>query len=369
MQGKDIPVGGGQVTIKDISEKLNVSSVSVHRALTGKEGVSDKLRTKILQTAKELGYEMNYAASSLKRKVCRVAAILPQDNDLYFSYIWKGVEACAKEVRGLNVEVECLICENEAHQCELLKRIADHATQYSGVVTFSYTRMPQVLMQLQRLLALGISTVLIDDELKEPEGLYCIPSNEKVLGRVAAEFIGLITPEQGTVLVSRGRLDSKLHTNKAESFYKYLSGTKPDLKIHFIEGYYSAPDSDDIMYAEFCHALQEYPDTVACYALTSHENVPIAKAVKAMAADHKISVVGTDLNGTTSHLMRTGQLKAVINQGAYMKGYEGLRVLVDRVVKNIMPPLRIDCPIDVVLNSNLSFFEDSNKISTWRNSK
>ena len=91
------------ITIKDISAKLNVSSVSVHRALSGKDGVSEKLRRKVLQTAEEMGYEINYAAASLKRKTCRVAAILPQDNDLYFSYIWKGLEASLKEVKGLNV--------------------------------------------------------------------------------------------------------------------------------------------------------------------------------------------------------------------------------------------------------------------------
>lgn len=42
------------ITIKDISAKLNVSSVSVHRALSGKDGVSEKLRRKVLQTAEEM---------------------------------------------------------------------------------------------------------------------------------------------------------------------------------------------------------------------------------------------------------------------------------------------------------------------------
>ena len=39
------------VTIKDISRKLGVSSVSVHRALKGKEGLSDELRAKIIETS------------------------------------------------------------------------------------------------------------------------------------------------------------------------------------------------------------------------------------------------------------------------------------------------------------------------------
>ena len=99
-------LGGKAPTIKDIAEKLNISSVSVHRALAGKEGVSEKLRAQILQTAKEMGYEVNYAAASLKRKVCQIAVVLPQDVGKYYAYIWDGIWHCEKEVRGLNIEVQ-----------------------------------------------------------------------------------------------------------------------------------------------------------------------------------------------------------------------------------------------------------------------
>ena len=59
-------------------------------------------------------------------------------------------------------------------------------------------------------------------------------------------------------------------------------------------------------------------------------------------------------------------MKAVINQGAYMKGYTGLSILVDSIIKHMEPPQRVDCPIDIVLKSNLSFYESSNHIKTWR---
>ena len=82
-------------------------------------------------------------------------------------------------------------------------------------------------------------------------------------------------------------------------------------------------------------------------------------------AKGRIPVIGTDLNTGTSRLLREGRLQAVINQAACMKGVAGLDVLVDRLVKGIEPPRRIDCPIDVVLHSNLSSYERSNNKS-WR---
>ena len=79
----------GTVTIKAISKKLGVSSVSVHRALKGKEGISDELRARILETSREMGYVENYAAASIKRKTERVAVVIPQDKwekKIYFDY-------------------------------------------------------------------------------------------------------------------------------------------------------------------------------------------------------------------------------------------------------------------------------------------
>ncbi|MDO4617274.1 MAG: LacI family DNA-binding transcriptional regulator [Lachnospiraceae bacterium] len=45
------------VRMKDIGEKLGVSTVTVSKAFSGQKGVSEKLRAEILKTAQEMGYE------------------------------------------------------------------------------------------------------------------------------------------------------------------------------------------------------------------------------------------------------------------------------------------------------------------------
>lgn len=49
----------GKVRLIDIANKVGVSSVTVHNALTGQKGVSDEMRAKILKTAKEMGYKQD----------------------------------------------------------------------------------------------------------------------------------------------------------------------------------------------------------------------------------------------------------------------------------------------------------------------
>ena len=44
------------VTMGDIAKELGVSTVSVSKALTGKEGVSDPVREMIVNKARDMGY-------------------------------------------------------------------------------------------------------------------------------------------------------------------------------------------------------------------------------------------------------------------------------------------------------------------------
>lgn len=51
------------VRMADIAEKLGISIVSVSKGLSGKEGVSEEMRAKILATAREMGYEIPQKAA------------------------------------------------------------------------------------------------------------------------------------------------------------------------------------------------------------------------------------------------------------------------------------------------------------------
>ncbi|MCT2344833.1 LacI family DNA-binding transcriptional regulator [Niallia taxi] len=54
------------VTMRDIANKLGVSSVTVSKALNDKDGVSEELKEKIKLLAEEMGYRFNTHAKSIK---------------------------------------------------------------------------------------------------------------------------------------------------------------------------------------------------------------------------------------------------------------------------------------------------------------
>jgi LacI family transcriptional regulator len=54
------------VTMNDIAIKLGISTVTVSKALSDKDGVGAELREKIKDTAGELGYRYNSLAKGMK---------------------------------------------------------------------------------------------------------------------------------------------------------------------------------------------------------------------------------------------------------------------------------------------------------------
>ena len=65
--------------MKDIAEKIGVSTVTVSKALSDKEGVSYELKEKIKKLAEEMGYRFNTAARSMKDGLSyNVGVIIPE---------------------------------------------------------------------------------------------------------------------------------------------------------------------------------------------------------------------------------------------------------------------------------------------------
>ena len=352
----------GKVTIKDISKELGISAVSVHRALRGKEGISDELRSKIIETANEMGYVENYAAASIKRKTQRVAVVLPKDKwekKIYFDYLWLGINKGADELKGLNIEISPFVCDNEEMQLEQLKEIAKMGPgEYGGVITISFTGAAEVLMQFQSMLARDMKVLVIDDHIEIPEGLISIPPREVQVGKVAAELAGLITSDKGRLLVSCGRTDSKIHANRLESFCNYIKENKPGLTIELITGYTRNMDHRGELYKNACEALDKYSDICLMYALTSHDNRAFVEALEKHGKNKNVAIIGTDLNEETLEFLKQKKMSAVIDQNPYEKGYMAFKIMVDCLIKNISVPDVIPCRIDIALENNAALYMD-----------
>lgn len=88
-----------QVTLAEVAQRAGVSLATASRVLNGStRQVSDQLRDRVLDTARELGYLPNASAQALARNSSVLVGLVVHDiSDPYFSSIAAGVTRVAEE--------------------------------------------------------------------------------------------------------------------------------------------------------------------------------------------------------------------------------------------------------------------------------
>lgn len=92
-----------KIKLSDIAKKLGISTISVSRALSGQEGVSQELRDKVLLKANEMGYARAKSPEQTRVLVLHQRPFI-QDNS-NFSHIMQGIEKALKDA-GCEYDME-----------------------------------------------------------------------------------------------------------------------------------------------------------------------------------------------------------------------------------------------------------------------
>lgn len=89
---------GKAVRLSDIGAKLNVSTVTVSKALSGQKGVSEEMRAKIIQLADEMGYVRTSSSDKNEEKKSYTIGVLVAERFLSESqsFYWKLYQEISK---------------------------------------------------------------------------------------------------------------------------------------------------------------------------------------------------------------------------------------------------------------------------------
>ncbi len=134
------------VTMTDIAKMLNVSTVTVSKALGNKDGVSDELRNRIIELAAEMGYSYSSAQKNENIKDYYNIGILVADRFMDAtgnSFYWKvynhitrilkqnncfGILEILDEEHELHMILPTIIAEHKVDGVIILGQICEHYT-------------------------------------------------------------------------------------------------------------------------------------------------------------------------------------------------------------------------------------------------
>lgn len=106
-----------RISMQTIADHLNISKVTVYKALNNQRYVSDELREQILQTAKDLGYIMSNTKSQILNN--QLAFIVPKryflESDSFYTSIFYYINSlCSDDKITLNL---CIIDDTHENDC------------------------------------------------------------------------------------------------------------------------------------------------------------------------------------------------------------------------------------------------------------
>lgn len=132
-----------KISIADIAKALNISTMSVSRALSGKDGISEDLRQKIGQKAKELGYTKQRSDLDINILILHQKPFI-QDNS-NFSTMVQGMEKAVQAAK-VDYSIEFVDKENQDQMylpCKLSKGKIFDGVIFIGSFNKAYTEYIQ----------------------------------------------------------------------------------------------------------------------------------------------------------------------------------------------------------------------------------
>ena len=168
-----------KVKMADIAQKVGVSNVTVSKALSDKDGVSEALRARIKGVAQEMGYRRPARGERRTRTVGIVVAgaFFDPDPSCYWAIYQKLVEALKRS--GYYSMLEIYQVDDQPHLPGFL-----HEEKVDGIVVLGY--LPGVLLQM--LLELDLPIIQMDSYSNQLECVCVTPDNLRASRQLTSEL-------------------------------------------------------------------------------------------------------------------------------------------------------------------------------------
>lgn len=188
------------VKLADIAQRLGVSTVTVSKALSGQKGVSEEMRAKITQLAKELGYQQTFAQSGRKTDRSYNLGVLIAECylDKYDSFYWQMYQQVITKAskKGCFTLMEVVSTEMEEN-AELPQIVQEH--KIDGMLMIGRLKKEYLKILSQQT---EIPLVYLDfcDERQETDavisdsyyGAYSLTNYLFAMGHTRIAFVGTL---------------------------------------------------------------------------------------------------------------------------------------------------------------------------------
>lgn len=316
---------GTNVSVKDIAKKLNISLSTVHKALTGKGGVSDERRKEVIDTAHSMGYKVNRVAQTLARKSINIGILMPSMWQDYFEDMKKGMEKELKrlekyKVKGMFYLVSSDFSGDDAEKS--LSWIRNNEIDALIYCPSMYCLHEEFISSINRL---SIPVFIAGDSFSGVKSITDIVTDSSLSGKIAADFLKCIKGNEIKAAVFTGSLKINPHREKVEAFSKRVKSYGGSVEF--------VCETEDIPQKTMEYMEKIALSSVNAIYVSTATSVPVCKCIEENGLNEKFAVICTDLFDELKYYMKKDIAKATIYQNQEKVGSFAVKSAYEYFVK------------------------------------
>ena len=320
-----------RVTMKDIAAELGVSINTVHKALTGKAGVSESVRAKVNDKAEEMGYHRNTSASSLRRKDINLTFCLPcasREGAYFYRYLWEGCNRFEQEVidQGISVERVEFGVGGYADALEQIDERLQVGEKIDGLLAYvpGDDRATHLLEQIAEA---GVAIELVDGDRPHLDRLGASLADYSTAGSLMAEQAANLVHAAGAdarVLLLAGDPYTDSHYLTARAFHTYLREHNVPWQVEDLTGAHAQIKQ---LERELNSRLNgpDAPELICSVFAVGSELV--ADALVSANKAGEVMVIGNDLFPESALALRHGIFTNIVYKDPVSLAYRGAKTL------------------------------------------
>ena len=296
------------VSIKDIAAALHVSLATVHKALTGKPGISDARRKEILAAAEAMGYAVNPAAQSLSRKSRQIGVIYPAVWHEFFAQMKSGIEEELLTLQNYKVTGVYYTIPATPSQAEVAQIRSWLQEENIDAVLYCASHFAYDNIAVQALQNCSCPVFWVGGGKENPLNAPSITVDAELAGKIAADFLSCACAGACKAAVFLGSMKNDVHKAKADAFCQRIKENGGEV-LCICE----TEDIPEKAYDAIKKQQAAHPDLNAVFVCTATSE-PICTYLQENRLERKICLLGTDTFPTLREYVRSGIMKATIYQ-------------------------------------------------------
>lgn len=343
-------------TIRDVAEAAGVSLATVHLAVTGKPGIRDETKRRVLEEARRLDYRCNAAASALKRGTTKIVDVVPYlgEDNYFYEPLRKGIYDYFKSVWDYWV-VLAELPYNNLNMVSIPRTVVEtlRGKDLAGAILLGNLE-PDAEEILQEMIADGLSVVLVHNDAPKLGRLCCVQANNYVLGSIMGELLSLRMQKEGSVLICAGEGGASADEQAVAGIADYLHGTG---RVRDIYKIYHQNDMDRL-HGSLCEVLRQVKNLQGCCSVSARGSVELAKALCDAGLNGKMCAIGSDVFPDNLGCLKAGVFQNLISKNPYRQGWIAAEQLFKYIFHHIKPENDvIQVKSEVIFQSAVSMYE------------